>query len=62
MYNIAKHYRNESVPSDEREFSRCLNMYSLVPGVQLKSGPYGPYFNISNLFTEWQTTPKNLWT
>ena len=24
---------------------------SIIPGVQLKSGPYGPYFNTSNLFT-----------
>ena len=32
----------------------------ILQGVQLKSGPYGPYFNISNLFTQWKTTPKNL--
>jgi len=31
-----------------------------LQGVQLKRGPYDPYFNISNLFTQWQTTPKNL--
>ena len=22
-----------------------LQLYSVIPGVQLKSGPYGPYFN-----------------
>ena len=71
--------------------SKC-DSNCVLPGVQLKSGPHGPYFNplnaelnpichllallgahlifhvsglrvnISNLFTQWQTTPKNLWT
>jgi hypothetical protein len=38
----------------------CIYIY--IQGVKLKSEPYGPYFNKSNLFTQWQTTPKNLWT
>jgi len=40
----------------------AFSYQNIIPGVQLKSGPYGPYFNIGNLFTQWQTTPKNLWT
>ena len=40
-----------SFTSFEMSLKNLILRGKIIPGVQLKSGPYGPYFNISNLFT-----------